>query len=493
VYLPSLYEFNGLRDEVWISWDRAQPLSGHSRQAARRSIAPGIARFSVIVRIVADTTPAPPETVVSLATFLPFELTGPQLGDDTSRKTVDLAGANPLPPTQLHGSPVMPLTPLTKSIVFASLLAVLATGHVQAQGIAVTGVGAVNRSMGGAGTAAPLDAIGAVHWNPGSISGLPTNEVSFGMELLLADIELNNNVGSSTSGEGGVAAIPSIGWVHHLEDSPMTIGLGIFGIGGFRNNQPTGNALLGGAPGFAEAEILQIAPTLSYAITDQLSIGVAPTITTTRLVVNPIGPPIAPLGPSQGNRMHWGGGFQAGVYYIADNGVHLGATFKSTQWMEDLRFFTPGAVPNFDLDYPMILSLGAAYTGIQDWTFAVDVRYFDYENTDGFREFGFSNVFAGAIGAQYRVNDRWHVRAGYNFNQNPISASDAFTNVLSPLIQEQNITGGVSYRFARCVDISLAYVYLIENELTGPAPVPGVTVSHQLSAHSALLGVTVRY
>lgn len=144
----------------------------------------------------------------------------------------------------------------------------------------------------------------------------------------------------------------------------------------------------------------------------------------------------------------------------------------------------------------MIVSLGAAYTGVQDWTFALDIRYFDYENTDGFREFGFSNVFSGAIGAQRRLNDCWHVRLGYNFNQNPISASDALTNIVSPLIQEHNITGGISYRFAKGVDISLAYVYLFENELTGPLPPlfgPGATMTHRLSAHSALVSVTVRY
>ena len=39
-------------------------------------------------------------------------------------------------------------------------------------GFILTGVGPVNRSMGGASTAAPIDATGALYWNPASISGL---------------------------------------------------------------------------------------------------------------------------------------------------------------------------------------------------------------------------------------------------------------------------------------------------------------------------------
>jgi len=387
-----------------------------------------------------------------------------------------------------------------KAITFLAIL--LGSVSVQAQGIAVTGVGPVNRSMGGAGTAAPLDAIGALHWNPGSISGLPSNEVSFGMELLLADIGLSSNLGVDVSSEAGVSPIPSIGWVHHMDDSPMSIGLGIYGIGGFKNNQPA-NALFGPptgglGPGFASAEILQIAPTLSFALSDYLSVGFAPTITTATLILDPLGPSVvtpAPT-PGQGNRMHWGGGFQVGVYYIGENNVHVGFTYKSTQWIEDFRFFTPGGTVTFDLDYPAILSLGLAYTGIENWTFAADARYFNYENTDGFAQLGWSNIFAGAIGAQRRVNDRLHLRFGYNFNQNPISAGDVTANILSPLIQEQNVATGASYRFARNVDLNLAYVYLVKNSLTGPGtpPLPpGSTLTHQLEAHSLIMGVTVRY
>ncbi len=385
---------------------------------------------------------------------------------------------------------------ITFRIVIGAVLsgAALTLGDsVRAQGISLTGIGPINRSMGGAGTAAPLDAMGALHWNPGSISALPGNELGVGLEMLYADIQLTSNFGGRTSGDAGWTPIPEIGWVHHLEDTPWTAGLGLFGVGGFKNNLPA-NPTLQGASGSASAEILQVAPTLSYQLTKQLSVGVAPTITTITLNLDPLGPSVITPTPTpgQGNRLHWGVGFQTGVYYRADCGFNAGFTFKSPQWIETLHFFTPDGTVKFDLDYPMILSLGFSYTGFEKWVFAIDGRYFDYAHTDDFRELGWRSVFAGAIGTQYRINDQWTARVGYNINQDPINSGNIALNILDPLTQEQNVAAGVSYRFSQRVDFNVAYVHLLHTRVSGPLG-GGATVPHDLQAHSAILGITVRY
>jgi len=383
-----------------------------------------------------------------------------------------------------------------------AMLVGLASGLL-AQGPTLTGVGPINRSMGGAGTAAPLDAIGALHWNPASISALPTNEVSFGFEAILTDIELSTTVGgvtATTGSEPGFTPVPSVGWVHHVDGTPLTVGLGMFGVAGFRNNLPqdSNNPLLAAGPAYADAEVLQLVPTVSWALTDRLSIGIAPTVSAAKVTFLPLGPSVITpaANPGSGNRVHWGGGVQVGIYYEPTIDWHLGFTFKSRQWMEDFRFFTPSGVVKWDLDYPMILSLGTAYTGFNNWVLALDVRMFNYDSTPGLNDLGFSNVFAAAFGVQYTWDECWKFRFGYNFNQDPLHSGDAVTNVFTPLIQNQNVAAGMSRRFGQNVELSLTYVYLVENDLTGPLPAPftpGDTLTHEISAHSALLGVTVRY
>jgi long-chain fatty acid transport protein len=168
--------------------------------------------------------------------------------------------------------------------------------------------------------------------------------------LLLADVELTSTIGgatSATSGEAGVSPIPSVAWAHHVEGTPVTIGLGMFGIAGFRNNLPADptNPVLAQSPLFADAEFLQIVPTISYALSECLSIGILPTVTMARLMLDPLGPSVVTPVPTagSGNRVHWGGGAQIGIYYIASENWHTGFTIKSPQFFEEFRFFTPTA------------------------------------------------------------------------------------------------------------------------------------------------------
>src|SRR5262245_38282761 len=85
----------------------------------------------------------------------------------------------------------------------ALVVLALAAPPAQAQiGILFTGAGPVNRSMGGASTAAPLDASGALYWNPASISGLAGSSIDFGVELLYPQTRLASSVPASAFGPG---------------------------------------------------------------------------------------------------------------------------------------------------------------------------------------------------------------------------------------------------------------------------------------------------
>ena len=77
--------------------------------------------------------------------------------------------------------------------------------------------------MGGASVAAPIDSIGAIYWNPASISGLASSETSFGLGLLMPNHTVSSTfpgLGSgSTEADAGIFPVPNIGWVHLVENS----------------------------------------------------------------------------------------------------------------------------------------------------------------------------------------------------------------------------------------------------------------------------------
>ncbi len=396
---------------------------------------------------------------------------------------------------------------------------------VQAQGLMLSSFGPVNASMGGASTAAPIEALSALAWNPASISGLPNSELSFGLGFLLSDPVLDSSIpglgAGSTGSEPGVLALPNIGWVHKVSDR-TTIGLGTMVVGGFKSNYPaswTNPVLSPGGLGslFSEAQFMQLAPVISLAVTERLSIGIGPTVTMGQIVVDPLllvadGSGVYPAG--RGTRFAWGGGAQLGAYYITDCYWHFGASLKSPQWMEPFRVHTENELglpytAQFKFDLPMILSVGAAYSGFENTVFALDLRYFDYRNTDGFGDQGYNpygalqglswtNQLAVALGVQRRLFDRLLLRLGYTFNTSPYSDHDTFYNVASPLNYQHQLGVGGSWELSDCVAFHLSYTHYFQYDSTGPiilptGEIPGSSVTNTASAHIASLGVTVKY
>jgi long-chain fatty acid transport protein len=269
---------------------------------------------------------------------------------------------------------------------------------------------------------------------------------------------------------------------------------------------------------------MQLAPVWSYAVTERLAIGLGPTVTLGQAIVDPLlitNPDDADRSggatypPARGTRYAWGGGAQLGLYYITDSCWHLGASIKSPQWMEHYRVHTENELgypytAKFNMDLPMIVSLGAAYSGWQDTVVAVDVRYFDYRNTDGFGATGFgplgklnglgwSNVFAVAAGVQYRLLENLQVRLGYTYNTSPFGNQDTFYNVATPLDYQHQLGVGGSWELSDCVAVHLSYTHYFEFGSSGPiirpvfGPIPGSTVTNTVSADIGTFGVTVKY
>src|SRR6516225_3588816 len=85
----------------------------------------------------------------------------------------------------------------------ALVVTVLAVSAAPARaqfGLAVSGVGPINRSMGGASTAAPLDSAGALYWNSATIGALPSSEMEFGTGFVIPRTTLSSVVPADALG-----------------------------------------------------------------------------------------------------------------------------------------------------------------------------------------------------------------------------------------------------------------------------------------------------
>ena len=107
------------------------------------------------------------------------------------------------PEGQIHMA--MRIWPLGAVLLVVSLLA---SGRALAQGIVVAGAGPINRSMAGASVAAPIDAAGAMFWNPAAISGLKASQILFGAEFPYTRTTISSSAAAGSLGPG----IPPSTW-----------------------------------------------------------------------------------------------------------------------------------------------------------------------------------------------------------------------------------------------------------------------------------------
>src|SRR5947209_19727657 len=100
--------------------------------------------------------------------------------------------------------PLCRRTVLLSAVVTSALFANTASAQY---GAILSGTGPVNLSMGGASTAAPLDASGAMYWNPATITGMKRSELDASATLLFPSTRVASTIAAGALGPG----IPPVG------------------------------------------------------------------------------------------------------------------------------------------------------------------------------------------------------------------------------------------------------------------------------------------
>ncbi|MDO9275707.1 MAG: outer membrane protein transport protein [Lutibacter sp.] len=441
---------------------------------------------------------------------------------------------------------------------FLRLAVLLLTTSIFAQaGHIMQGVGSVNMSMGGAATAQPLDISGALQWNPAAISVFDSKIINFDIGVFFSSPELSYSLPAGMMGAGspavsgvtkddrGVSPMPALAMVWGKEGSKHTFGASAFGISGFgvtfpeeANNpmSPSFNPTLNSNPinypqqagGFGHIEsdymLLQVGIAWAYEITKELSIGVQPTINyaALELAPNPTANPSAAGYPVSDKASAIGFGAQFGLFYNSPSGFKVGASYKTAQKFEDLEFENTyldntTSANAFNMDYPAILSFGLGYsTGVVD--LAVDYRYVDYENTNGFSEkgwtptgsvkgFGWKNINILSVGLQYKGFEKFPLRVGYTHSTNPIDSELAFFSIPATAVIENAFQFGFSHPFNANFTLNGVYHHGASGDKTeGPmlnpmlasstnpyGAVPGTKVGYEMSTDMVMLGLTYTF
>ena len=416
---------------------------------------------------------------------------------------------------------------IRRSGVFICLASGLAaTGVAQAtNGYQLIGIGAYQKSLGGAGTANPGSAMTAIT-NPAGMARIG-KRADFSMEAFMPERSVDFTATGGETGKSSVDlyGIPAIGWTAPVNGrDDLWFGGGMYGTSGMGVDYAQTEVMPGlSFDGYSNVMLWQMAPTLAWQVDDRLTLGASLNINYQSVAfkqrfINALGDVENNFDLSRSSSA-FGIGASFGLLFDVNDRLTLGAAYKSKQVFGDhaynlaqgdidMSMMGGGPLPagtyKLGLDFPQQLALGLAYRAIPAVTVSADVKWINWSDTmdklavtgpGGISvpmDPGWDDQTVYALGVDWAVNNRLNLRAGFNYGKSPIGNEAVSRNLILPAVVETHYTLGAGYNMDGNWELAFHYMYVPEKTFQAPATDPMLPGS-KISLSEQSFGVNLGY
>lgn len=392
-------------------------------------------------------------------------------------------------------------------------------------------IGPVSRSMGGVGIAAPQDAISAVFSNPAAMCFgpyCPGSGFDFSGSIFMPQAHTRITIpafGLDTGrqrSDSDIFIIPAIGVSAPINPN-LRFGLAAYGVSGlgvdYREKFDLDPATPGNQAVYTNLQVMKFAPNLAYMVSPNFSIGAA-------IHVN-----YGALDLGDGTSSGFGIGGQVGAIYKTGP-FQLGAVYVTPQSVKHKRVanfdaaFGSTTLDDLKLQSPQSLGVGAAMDAIPGKLLVeTNLRWLNWGDAKGYKDFDWKDQWVWSLGAQYKVNQQFTLRAGVNYANNPVktNALDGASPPIMvqgkavpqfqyevlrvsgfPAIVQTHIAFGLGYNITKNVTMDLGFTHAFKKTLneSGTATFPNgqggfvtvpATIQADLQENSIDFGITWRF
>ncbi|MCF8056221.1 MAG: outer membrane protein transport protein [Desulfocapsa sp.] len=321
-------------------------------------------------------------------------------------------------------------------------------------GMKIIGIGQVQRAMGGANIALPLDAACTIT-NPAGLRAAG-KRIDLGLTYFVPDVSYRASgavayQNAEITSNSPLIFIPALGYIYPLSKS-ITLGIGLYGTSGMGVDYDMN---LYGNITETKYAFMKLAPAVSYTFNNGLSIGFSPNIDYALMDFEAGSPD--QVAHEDGKAI--GLGYTLGVHYPLSEHFNLGLAYESKQYFEDFKFDVDSGEDKLQFHQPQNLAAGIAYMPSSSLRFAFDLVWIDWPQSNGKNKPVYTENASGAIawnldwneqfvykfGLEYDLNQKITLRAGYNYGKNPLEPERAFENLAFPAVTEQHFTLGGAY------------------------------------------------
>lgn len=397
-----------------------------------------------------------------------------------------------------------------KKIIIVLLMSFVANTYAT-NGDNLIGVGPTSRALGGSGIAKAQDAISAIFSNPSTLTQIDGYEFNFSGTYFVPTVKAEVISPNPPAGVGNWKGtskdepfvVPAIGLSYKIDDK-WFFGIGAYGVSGmgvdYRNVDPMKTN--------TKVSVMKFVPAVAYK-NGNFSYGIGLDID------------------------YQAADFGAGLSHNYALGARLGANYGYGRWNFGVVYVTPQNVEhkriydldglggptqtfngydNLKLENPAQYGFGISHKCSDRLLSVLEVKYLDWENADGYKDFGWKSQFVYSIGLNYKTNDKFTFRAGYNYGKNPVKKHNNFnpmgtTNVQGkdmstfgyeyfrivgfPAIVKNHITIGGSYIISQKFTLNLSYKHAFKEtikEISGP-----ITLKSELHEDAFDFGITFKF
>lgn len=375
--------------------------------------------------------------------------------------------------------------------LFSVPLAAFATN-----GMYLIGFGAKSRGMGGASLAMSEDSLIAAT-NPAGVA-FAGNRLDVGLMLFNPQRRAAccNAPNGEVSGQT-LFAIPNMGASLKLTNR-LSAGFAFVGAGG--GGTRYGFNFFGG-DGTLGVTLFQaiMSPTVAYKVTNNVSVGFSPLFAVQQFRASGLQPFIQFSSDkahvtNQGNDWAYGYGGRVGIQarFLHDR-VALGAAYQTELRMSKFDKYRGLFADHGQFNGPANFGIGLAFKPIDRLTVALDWQRVFYKRVHAIGNrslpiaatpppssrnlgletgpgFGWQDMSIYKLGIQYRWSPKLTLRAGFNFNSNPIrnepGSGELEFNVLAPAVVQRHYTAGFTYAMSRHSQFSFAGMIAARNRMS---------------------------
>ncbi|MDH5180959.1 MAG: outer membrane protein transport protein [Gammaproteobacteria bacterium] len=330
-------------------------------------------------------------------------------------------------------------------------------------GILPLGNGMVAHGFGGAGIANGAETMSAVD-NP-ALANQVSNSWSAGISLFNPNRSINLG-GGYTASDNDFFFIPQGGWLTKINDK-MSWGVVAYAMGGMNTEYPA-NTFGPGTPKVGiDLSGLIIAPTFSYKLNNDSSIGISLLYGYAKLATK--GPALSPPLPDTRSDSATGTGFKLG-YAINMGATNIGVTYQteiSMDKMEKHCAYMFGSASDCSLNLPPQYGIGITHKLSGNTKIVADILQVNWSEVAVFKEiFEWEDQTILKFGMEFEADSNTAYRIGWNHGASPVPDNKVQTNALAPAITEDHLTLGMTKKMGSGSEVSGYFAYVFENEQT---------------------------